>query len=666
MDVLLALPRDTYHVRQLLFALPMPFSLNAANQAQFWPLIDSVYSIRKEYDVGVRKLDSRPAHKRCDVICRFKRARAAPSASQGKRASSSKRIISGCSVSFTLLAFPDHYEYQPTSQSRNSDQITCIQHSHSLDESDANKRNSFLRKLVGAEVANGYPPAAVIGSLIGNGRADARARLASAGGTYERGWTVGLVHPGRTRPTVNPLSYLTRQDVINAGLTWRLANPNRLWAVASAKNNVSLQGVEAIETLAGLGWLVSQVSATSLDHVDGRGLSFADPARLSTLEAHGHLSLIDSTHKTNQLEWKLFTLMVRDQYACWHPVAHGLLSHEFGELIAELLLVVKQWCNWQLRYVLSDDSAAEQRAFRLAFPGLVRGETERKLGTSADAKSRGHVMAALCNRRTEPGARDSVAKAIKTAAGLEKAKYIRDNWLKSLPLWANYSPYRAAEWTRPTFHPLPYSLSGIISLIAQCDSQYISRAKKAAYDWSKKKLSATLEHPWLDAFPYHVQLLLLGEIKGAEVLAESGDESGLPASGKCDCRFARSYWLPCKHVIYAWEVLAEIEEPDWADLAEQFDESGFEIYTSKGLIKVIEEDDKTSSRDITAKLATNETLESIRARFFEVVEVSDSLDEEARDRLLRRWEAELANFSSAFIGRSLEEWLQRDDEVILF
>lgn len=57
-------------------------------------------------------------------------------------------------------------------------------------------------------------------------------------------------------------------------------------------------------------------------------------------------------------------------------MAHALLSNEFGELIAEFLLAIKSWCTWQLRYVLSDDSGAEQRAFRLAFPGLVRGEME--------------------------------------------------------------------------------------------------------------------------------------------------------------------------------------------------------------------------------------------------------------------------------------------------
>ena len=56
----------------------------------------------------------------------------------------------------------------------------------------------------------------------------------------------------------------------------------------------------------------------------------------------------------------------------------------------------------------------------------------------------------------------------------------------------------------------------------------------------------------------------------------------------------------------------------------------------------------------------------MRTRFYEVVEVSDSLDTKARERLLSRWEAELADYTSAFIGRSLEEWLARNDEVILF
>ena len=63
---------------------------------------------------------------------------------------------------------------------------------------------------------------------------------------------------------------------------------------------------------------------------------------------------------------------------------------------------------------------------------------------------------------------------------------------------------------------------------------------------------------------------------------------------------------------------------------------------------------------------TSEALDQIRTRFFEVAEYGSSLDEDARDRLLKRWEAELADYISAFIGRSFTEWVNRSDEVILF
>ena len=96
------------------------------------------------------------------------------------------------------------------------------------------------------------------------------------------------------------------------------------------------------------------------------------------------------------------------------------------------------------------------------------------------------MITALCHHRTEASARDLVAKAIKATASPEKAKYIRDNWLKTLPLWANYArehsalllqvlttnPNEAyhrslkalAKITKLTVRPR-YSLSGIISLI---------------------------------------------------------------------------------------------------------------------------------------------------------------------------------------------------------
>jgi hypothetical protein len=72
------------------------------------------------------------------------------------------------------------------------------------------------------------------------------------------------------------------------------------------------------------------------------------------------------------------------------------------------------------------------------------------------------------------------------------------------------------------------------------------------------------------------------------------------------------------------------------------------------------------ARDVKAKLLTNEVLDAMRTRFYEVVELSDSLNEEARDRLLARWEREVIKFSNALTGPSVTEWMAREDQVIVF
>jgi hypothetical protein len=222
-----------------------------------------------------------------------------------------------------------------------------------------------------------------------------------------------------------------------------------------------------------------------------------------------------------------------------------------------------------------------------------------------------------------------------------------------------------AKITKLTIRP-KYSLAGIIALVAQCVEAYDARAKKSAYDWSKKKLSATLGFPWLTAFPYQIQLLLLDEIKAAENLAELGKEPSLSETSTCSCRFARSYWLPCRHVILAFEYLALIEEPNWSEYVDQFDESGFEIYTTRALVEVEDDSSGDTSREIQAKLNTSEALDQIRSRFFELSEFANQLDAEEKDRLYKRWEEELTQYSRALIGWSLDEWIEREKHVILF
>jgi hypothetical protein len=88
-------------------------------------------------------------------------------------------------------------------------------------------------------------------------------------------------------------------------------------------------------------------------------------------------------------------------------------------------------------------------------------------------------------------------------------------------------------------------------------------------------------------------------------------------------------------VIYAFSFLGVINEPDWSEYAIMFDESGFEIYTSRALVKV-EDNVELLSRDIKAKLNTSETLDHVRTRFFELSEFTDSLDSDEKERLLKR------------------------------
>jgi hypothetical protein len=111
-------------------------------------------------------------------------------------------------VAFKIIEHADHVEFHVTGNQPTN-------HDHSLDESDANKRNSFLRGLLQKDIAKGYAPAAVIGSIRGDSRSADQAkriRLAAAGGTY-----------------------LSRQDVINSGASWRLANPNALFVSRDKK-----------------------------------------------------------------------------------------------------------------------------------------------------------------------------------------------------------------------------------------------------------------------------------------------------------------------------------------------------------------------------------------------------------------------------------------------
>jgi hypothetical protein len=90
---------------------------------------------------------------------------------------------------------------------------------------------------------------------------------------------------------------------------------------------------------------------------------FIKRSRINTLCRRRYLTLLDSTHNTNILGWKLFTFIVRDEQGVYVPCAHFLSSNEDGDIIGAALEVLQEWTGglrgWKLRYILTDDSAAE-------------------------------------------------------------------------------------------------------------------------------------------------------------------------------------------------------------------------------------------------------------------------------------------------------------------
>ena len=141
MDAFALLPRDLdqiSHMRQSLFNLSLPLRLSTANFKLYWPIIDNVYVIRKTLHVTAKSGD----FKRHTVICRLKReVNVVPSSSLGSRATTTTRTKKHCNVAFRILEYANHVEFH---RLRNN----LLIHEHSLDESDAIKRNSAIREHV--------------------------------------------------------------------------------------------------------------------------------------------------------------------------------------------------------------------------------------------------------------------------------------------------------------------------------------------------------------------------------------------------------------------------------------------------------------------------------------------------------------------------------------
>jgi MULE transposase domain len=486
-------------------------------------------------------------------------------------------------------------------------------HTHSLDESDMFKINEAVKCAVEAELAKGYDAKTVTNTFQSKGKEGCYEALEAAGGKYlERSTVQGWKQKLKTTATLtNPRKTNTNRDWVDElseAEAWCKLDKNLHYEVIYSQS-------QAGEELPGIVW--------------------ASNHRLKTLAERGYLTLFDSTHKTNQKEWKLFTWMVRTEVNIYLPCAGALIQSEDGNSIGKAMSVVRDWTkeesgqDWKIRYCLTDDSAAEQRAVQIAFPkddsiyGSVQHfyckwhskmTLDRQLSGEQLRQANEHLKAALFSRRTETGCDESIQAAIDSIPNGTKIrrrgkdwdpkKYIENEWKATKKHWANYArqddyilrqvgttganegwhnTLKTAMGLRKNANS-HYSLAGVIQTFQDCARVVDNRVSKDKIKWKTKQLSLCAEYDWLKLFPLPAQVILADNFKLAESrqMEESQPiRAPLGPEDECDCVDFRKWNLPYQHMLELWIFIGNDIEPNWDKYASMFDEQMFDVYEGR-------------------------------------------------------------------------------------
>ncbi|KAH8586029.1 hypothetical protein B0O99DRAFT_645564 [Bisporella sp. PMI_857] len=199
MDPYSLLPRDPAticHMRARFFNMTLLFRVTRAEYNLYWPIINNVYIFNKT---------------RCASNA-FKRAYKSTLSSRFSLRATIKKIKIQCNVKLRLVIQSEYVEF--TSVDSN-----FFIYTHSLNKSDAYKRNSAILAYLQADITKSYALAAVI----------------------------SFIH------------------AINSGACWRSANPNALFALLNAKDHVKVQCQKAFEKPNSLNWFSDFIQVILLD-----------------------------------------------------------------------------------------------------------------------------------------------------------------------------------------------------------------------------------------------------------------------------------------------------------------------------------------------------------------------------------------------------------------
>ena len=162
--------------------------------------------------------------------------------------------------------------------------------------------------------------------------------------------------------------------------------------------------------------------------------------------------------------------MVQIEVNIYLPCASALIQNEDSNTISKAMSIVQDQTkevlsrDWAIRYCLTDDSTAKQRAVQIAFPAndsVYRAiyhlhykwhskiTLDRQLSSKQLHKANKHLKAALFSRRSKASCDQSIQAALDSILDGTKItrrkkqqdpkKYIREEQQATKQSWANYA-----------------------------------------------------------------------------------------------------------------------------------------------------------------------------------------------------------------------------------
>jgi hypothetical protein len=292
----------------------------------------------------------------------------------------------------------------------------------------------------------------------------------------------------------------------------------------------------------------------------------------SLLFQYGKLILIDATHNTNALNWKLFSLMVRNTTGNWQCAAHFLTAGDDGDIVGACIQVMKRWARgrWEPRYWITNDSGASNVTSKSPSSTAKKSATCSAKSIQFEgeifSKTLQHLLIALKIRRTLTGCDDSIDLAI-NALPCDHSGLPRCQKLKYIEEWANYaresSPlFLQCKTTNPlkAYHSClkkcdrkramrAFSIRGVAHHVMHTtNAGFAHRARQAQYAFRSKNHAIATCEPWICRLPYPVQALIAKEVGLGRHDLDNSDIRDLDFDTLCDCLFFRKYQLPCRHI----------------------------------------------------------------------------------------------------------------------